>query len=80
VADNSDGKWPSGWSMRLTHILFNPSPTLSGARSELDANDSGSLEIDGSGLLTAIDPPASPDGCELDNGCVADDSPDFAKK
>jgi hypothetical protein len=77
VADNASGtgeKWASGWPMRLTHILFNSSPTLSGTRSELDTC-CGSFEIDGSGFLTATDPSASPGGRELDNGRVADDPP-----
>jgi len=38
----------------------------------------GSLEVDVSGFLTAIDPSANPNGCGLDERRIADDSPGFA--
>jgi hypothetical protein len=44
----------------------------------LDTGD-GSSGIDGSGCSTSVDPSVGPDGCELDDGCAADDS-GFAKK
>jgi hypothetical protein len=63
--------------MASSHIFINLLFVLSDARTELGTCDD-SLEIDVSGFLTAIDPSASPNGRELDDRRVADDSSGFA--
>jgi hypothetical protein len=62
----------------LSHSSSNPSPRLGGAWSRLDTGD-GSSGIDGSGFSTSVDPPAGPEGGELDDGRAAGDSSGFAK-
>ncbi len=63
--------------MVSSHIFINSSFALSGARTGLGICG-GSLEVDVSGFLTAIDPSANPNGCGLDERRIADDSPGFA--
>jgi hypothetical protein len=82
AADDSSGfakKWLSGLPKSLSHNSSNPLPRLGGAWSRLDTGN-GSSGIDGSGFSTSVDPPAGPEGGELDNGRAAGDSSGFAKK